>query len=289
MAVAFFLRVERDGNGDRHALVAAAAVDDDRHCAAVHSRVAARGRCRAQAKVEVRVAVFERLADARAPEVLEAFFGDGQVALDLPLENVRDILEVDMIRVIEDILNAERIVLLVAVFNCGLLQLVEHLTVFRDRAELRVAVDNLNGNTIVSGLRLDDDVQYVLAVEQLHLYNVLLEQAVELFAVRVRHIRQNLHAEAGLAADCADENRRLDAGLAAGLRNGDRLYILNDIAGAVRDKMIRASSKQLRSVCGTIGDGNGLGAAKRHLKLLAEDRSIHLISFFYANVSHSSP
>ena len=190
-----------------------------------------------------------------------------------------------MVRVIEDIFHAERLVLLVTVFDCGLLQLMEHLAVFRDRAELRVAVDDLNRNVIASSLRLDDNVQYVLAVEQLHLYNVLLEQAVELFAVRVRHIGQNLHAEAGLAADCADENRRLDAGL----RNGDRLYILNDITGAVRDKMIRASSKQLRGVCGAIGDGNGLGAAKRHLKLLAEDRRIHLISFFCANVSHSSP
>ena len=102
-----FFGVGEDGQADRHALVAAARVDDDGHLASAHAGVAT---CRSPGTgfdSHVGSETQYGAADVGAPAVLKAFLRDGLVAFDLRLDDRLEVFDVDGVGEIVDVFHAE--------------------------------------------------------------------------------------------------------------------------------------------------------------------------------------
>lgn len=86
-------RVDNDGQRRRHALIAAARVDDDRLFAAVHARVRARGSPSLGAVLHaVAIGIEQDFSDGRAVLPCQSCLSDGCVIFDLARDGRADIV-----------------------------------------------------------------------------------------------------------------------------------------------------------------------------------------------------
>ena len=86
-------RVDNDGQRSRHALIAAAGVDDDRLFAAVHTRVRARGSPGLGAVLHaVAIGIKQDFPDGRAVLPCQSCLSDGRVIFDLARDGHADIV-----------------------------------------------------------------------------------------------------------------------------------------------------------------------------------------------------
>ena len=86
-------RVDNDGQRSRHALIAAARVDDDRLFAAVHARVRARGSPGLGAVLHaVAIGIEQDFSDGRAVLPCQSCLSDGRVIFDLARDGRADVV-----------------------------------------------------------------------------------------------------------------------------------------------------------------------------------------------------
>ena len=86
-------RVDNDGQRGRHALIAAARVDDNRLFAAVHARVRARGSPGLGAVLHaVAIGIEQDFSDGRAVLPCQSCLSDGRVIFDLARDGRADVV-----------------------------------------------------------------------------------------------------------------------------------------------------------------------------------------------------
>ena len=273
------MRVDDNGKRRRHALIAAAGVDDNRLFAAVHARVRAGSGPRLSAVLHaVAVGVKQDLADGRAVLARQSRLSNGGIVLDLARDGCAHVIKIDFICKCNDVFDRQQLAAFVRLG--GLLRkrfAEQNLTVVLDAHDIRVAVDDLDKGRLVpcvgAHLNIERAAQRRLCHRDLHRGKVIVEQRQLL----LRNIGQHLK----LRVRVADAHTRCDGNrdslAPARVRDDDAFDIFNDIAADGQFDPLRQSFQCFPCERARVSDGNGLRAAHRGHKLFVQDPDIRLI------------
>lgn len=267
VALAVFPGVFDHGQGDRQALVATAGVDDDRHLAAAHARVAARGGKGARADSDVMtIGLQQRAADIGTPAGTQPLVRDGRIALNLPADHAVQILDFKTIGELADATDIKQ-----AVIRLRLLRADGHVVaearaaVKQDLLDVRMALADVHGGVMGSGVHGHLHVQQVAFVHAFHADGGVHQKLLDFGVLRFVDAGQHLKRAVLVAGDDACGDGGLDALQTAGVRNGHAFDILDDVA-ADTDKNALGHIAQLGSrPGGAVCQGDRLGAAGGHL------------------------
>ena len=274
--------VDEHRHGDGDALVAAAGVDDNRHCAAVHSCVGTGGGVGAGAVDERAGLLGDGAADLGAPRVLEPLLGDGAVALDLIFKHLAHVVKVYLVCEIIDIADVQQAFVGCRGGGAFLLRLscvIDDLAVFLDAGDVAVVVLYLDERGLVALVRLDADIEIRHTLDQLAVTAVIRDHLVHKGNVLIAYGVEHIQNSGCVAADDAEQSGSVNAARAARVRDGDGHDVFHDVPAAIYRTVLRYVTEHLAKFRAGIRDGNGLGTACRHCEFIMEQLNIIVIYF----------
>ncbi len=233
-------------------------------------------------------------ADVGAPVLVETLLRNREIALHLTLQHLADFREIGLLRIREDALQIHvvaRCLVHIALDRARCLILFEFLFIAENVADVGV-------------LLLDDDFRRVIVTEDLcrdievrrmfrkeHFAEARCRKLARLFARAVRHIRNDLELLLRVAADKAQNTRDRNSFLTARVRHRDRLYILDDVAGAAELHAARLLAEHFARDRSRVRNRNRLGAAHGRNQFFPQNGCVTvlflLLQFTHAFVSFS--
>ena len=287
-----FLGIFHDGQGNGHALIAAAGVDDYGQFAAVHAGIRTGSSSGAGADTDVLTVSLEQgFADIGAVIVFESFVGNGRVIGNLPVQDCLHIGDITSHGKIVDIFNGHAFVVGLA-FLYGRYDFLfeQDFAVARDFGDIGMFVDYLNFGAVLAFADLDDDIENMVRLGKFHVYFRMREVITELCLIVFAGLSDNFEPCCFVTGDNADSGGSFDALAAAGVGDDNALDIFDDVAAGGDGDFIRQAAEDGAGFGGTVGNGDGLGATHRGHQLPLEDFDIAVIDgavFFHYGISIS--
>ena len=262
-----FPRVFDHRQGSRHALIAAARVDNDRHFAAVHPRIGTgcRSSPRADAHV-VAVGAEQRPADVCAVITAQALRRDGAIIADLLREHVAHIVQLRGFGKVINIMDIqERPPFVLPAF--GRMPVQKDLSVFFNADDIRVFVDRTHKRMMLTLPHEDGYIENVIRVGGQHLDGCCRKIRAELHFCLRTHARDHFISLVRLAAQHADGSRCLQALPPLCVGNDNAFDIFDDISARLHLDAVGDFPEHIACFCGAVSDGDRLRTAHGREKL----------------------
>lgn len=276
------LGVLDEGHRAGDALIAAAGVDDDRQLTAVHAGIRTGGRLGlGPDRHIVAVGRKQHPADVGTVVAQKAFFRDGVVVADLPLQQVGHIPQVGGLGKLPDILHVQK----TAVRPAALLRrfvrqrlFVEHLAVLFDQADVGVEVRDAHLCPGIAAALGHNDIEHMALFDVLngdgHRLQVIPDGSLLVRA----DLGDDLQLLLGRTGDDACGGRSFHALQVAGVGHDDAFHVLDDAAAHLQLHALGQHAQHLAGLRGGIGQRDGLGAAHCRDELLFQNPHIRLIA-----------
>ena len=269
--------VNNDRQRDRHALVSTSGVDDDRHLAAVHSRVGASGGVCPRLFLRCGSAIAEQQgADRRAVLSAQADLRDGGVVRDLTLKQRRNIRKIATLHKVVDPAQAQVLRIVVRQLRLRILMIQNRPILFNEN-DVRVLLNDPRRGGIRPAGADDLDVEQKTALHRNDLKCRCVEVGRELFDRFPAHSGDDLQLRLLVASEDADGGGGREALAVSSVRNDHALHILDDVSADDNPHLVRKTTERRAGNRRAVGNGNRLGAAHRTNQFFFQQAAVCLI------------
>ena len=216
----------------------------------------------------------EDLADVGPPGVGHALLGDGVVVVDLPLDDFPHVLDIAGVRKVHNGLHRHAAAVRQApgrVLGHHGSRLQQGLAVLFNQDDVGVIVRNAQAHGVLSGGEGNDDVEDHVPRRGGHPNLVAGQIGLDLLLLGVAHLGDDLQNLSRVSRHHAGGGGGLDALQSAGVGHHDAFDIFNNVPAGLHQNPVRQTAQDLPGLGGTVGDGDGLGAAHGGHQLLPQD------------------
>ena len=263
-------------------LVAAAGIDDDRQFAAVHPGVGAGGRPGFGPVVGAVAVGFQQDPPDVGPVLAaQPLPGNGRVAVDLPLQNGLDILQLHTVGKFHDPLHTQqRPVGGVLDALLGIRAVQQDLPVRFQPDHVGVVAGDLGERRVPRRRYPNLDVKNVLLIRRQHPqfhFLLVIGHPGDLLGGKAG---QDLQLRVGIAGHDARSGGCLQPALPAGVGHDHALDVLDDVGAGAHFHLPGQAAQGLPGQRSAVRHGNGLGAAHRRPQFFLQDGAEFLVDLF---------